>query len=416
MKFVAPLLLLTVLVAGCQRSPNSSDSGPAADISKIECNVYYETVIQQKGKPPTVRRAEVTFKNLNPYPVKSIRVKARFSFRNSPLKFEVERLFDKDLRSVGNLYQGILLPMHSSKADWVDIPVTPEAWRNDSVLEVTIVDAQRASAPTKVTDAPGLIAMMFERKQDEVMKAFKDNPELLKIRTKTNATPLHLAVLFGDVNVFDFLMAQGLDPKATSNRGHNLLHYGALSTPEMIRHVAKLGVRPTLTSESSYSPLHYAVEMGNLDAIEPLVKAGADPNARTRYKVTPLLHAIQRYHPRLAVEMKRLGGRTDVFDNRGVGPMGFAVGTSSLELLDEMLKHNLGKVNEKSPTGMDPIFLSVDWGRPDVFVWLVKHGADPNDKSVRGESTLEYLKRTRLPGGYAMWNKALAEVGLPALW
>ncbi len=44
------------------------------------------------------------------------------------------------------------------------------------------------------------------------------------------------------------------------------------------------GAKVDMKTYSGYTPLHLAVEKNHLDAAEPLLSYGADPNAKASYK------------------------------------------------------------------------------------------------------------------------------------
>jgi ankyrin repeat protein len=58
---------------------------------------------------------------------------------------------------------------------------------------------------------------------------------------------------------------------------------------------------------SNDTPLHYAAYWGDVRAIEILVAAGADVDARGAYGATPLLNAVTRGHYPAAARLLELG-------------------------------------------------------------------------------------------------------------
>lgn len=414
--------LVGVLMLGCaagKGSPESQKSAyPPADVSKIKPDFVESHWSGPTGAPPVGRGATLRIRNLNPYPIFAVKVKGRIRYDNSPKTFEVESEV-KDLVSTGNLYQGLLMPGHFSKLFSIDIPMSRDGWRNDSHTEADIVEARRLVGPKdakQVDTVPKLIGWMIEQPLETVLKGFQENPKLLRLRTDRNATPLHLATLLGEPKALDALVSLGLDPEAQTKSGHNLYHYAALSTPAMIQKVRQLRVKPKLTNESQYSPLHYAVEFGNMAVIEPLVRAGCDPNAKEKSGMTPLLWALYWNHPNAAIELKRLGAKTAVFDEGGVGPIGKAIQFGSVEVLDVLYKNKIGSIHEEGPTGITPIILSVDIGAEEAFQWLIRHGAKFEKKNAKGVSAKDVLAKNNFEADRMKWGRVLQEVNIAPPW
>lgn len=67
--------------------------------------------------------------------------------------------------------------------------------------------------------------------------------------------------------------------------------------------------------------LHRAVLSATPEAIKILLDHGADPNSRNNHNETPTLFACRRGHPAVLHTLVSRGGRLDVNDNSGKGPV-----------------------------------------------------------------------------------------------
>ena len=111
----------------------------------------------------------------------------------------------------------------------------------------------------------------------------------MEARGEDGATPLHWATTADAVNA---LIAAGADIEAPDRDGATPLN-GAYSAETVIA-LLEAGAEPNTREEwRGFTPLHYAALWGNTEAIEALVTAGADIEARNFLGETPLHQAAQ---------------------------------------------------------------------------------------------------------------------------
>jgi ankyrin repeat protein len=79
--------------------------------------------------------------------------------------------------------------------------------------------------------------------------------------------------------------------------GRDPLHYAAMNNdPDTIRDRLAAGVPVDLSEQRArYTPLHFAVDNGALEAAIALLDAGADIEARADRDITPLHLAVSRW-------------------------------------------------------------------------------------------------------------------------
>ncbi|ABC77043.1 ankyrin repeat domain-containing protein [Syntrophus aciditrophicus] len=68
-------------------------------------------------------------------------------------------------------------------------------------------------------------------------------------------------------------------------------------------------------------PLHYAAEHGPTEIVILLLTHGANPNSRTKYKVTPLHYAAQGGNIVIAKLLIKFGARVEATDDQGKTPL-----------------------------------------------------------------------------------------------
>ncbi len=142
----------------------------------------------------------------------------------------------------------------------------------------------------------------------DVIRVFADHKIGLNTRGALQQTPLHAGVgnVFSNVRqkhaeVTKLLLSLGADPAAKDSSGHTPLHaavslIGQLPAAEAILTTAK-NVDVNARDDAGSTPLHQAAAFGRLDAVQLLLKHGADPTLRNQEGDTPLDRAVKMKLP-----------------------------------------------------------------------------------------------------------------------
>ena len=171
-------------------------------------------------------------------------------------------------------------------------------------------------------------------------------------RTKLDLTPLHLAASVGYVEAVKTLLKGGADFHAKADNRitpltvaiqssfsesvialleagaeiehkkesgfsslHNAAVFGNAATiADLIAHGA--GVHIETKTEGGFTPLHFAASLGKEEAVIALLNAGADPNARAKEGVTPLILAKDNDRLTGTEALQRLEDATQYGANR----------------------------------------------------------------------------------------------------
>ncbi|KAJ3025255.1 UNVERIFIED_CONTAM: hypothetical protein HDU68_007325 [Siphonaria sp. JEL0065] len=182
-------------------------------------------------------------------------------------------------------------------------------------------------------------------------------------------TPLLHACRTGQLEIVNFLIEKGANIFAADNMGKSALIYAIKNGYfELVVRLLEEGADAAACDTSDNSPLHYACAFGWKDIAKALLEYGqAELNALNSWKCTPLMIADVKGHFGLTQYLLELPGiEVNFLDKNGFSMLHlmFATEMSSTQDVEMRIKQ---------------------------LESLLKHGADPNVKSVHGETVLHML-------------------------
>lgn len=190
------------------------------------------------------------------------------------------------------------------------------------------------------------------------------DPALIGNRLPNGRTPLHTAAYGDKLSIVALLISRGANTDDTTNAGSAPLHGAAVSGYEdVVKLLVEKGANVNITNQGGYTPLTNGALNGSLTIMKCLVDAGANLDPKTAEEQIPLLCAINSRNPE-AVEFLLKSGA----DPNRAAPNGEnAVLTASLWTI------------------WDPGNAEVMRG---ILQSLLEHGADPNDPVPNGRTAL----------------------------
>ena len=137
--------------------------------------------------------------------------------------------------------------------------------------------------------------------------------------------------------------------------------------------------------------LFCAAQYGEVRKLTSLLRAGANPNSRDKYRRTPLHWACQEGHLAVVKKLIKLGAHLNSVDNQHCSPLRQAVGEGNLKIVNHLLRAG-ANVNQKCKADDNGSILQTAsaWNRLEIAKRLVSFGAKINAKDSSGRTALYF--------------------------
>ncbi|MBO6783602.1 MAG: ankyrin repeat domain-containing protein [Alphaproteobacteria bacterium] len=144
------------------------------------------------------------------------------------------------------------------------------------------------------------------------------------------------------------------------------------------------------------------------DAIEKLLRAGADPNVKDENGVTPLINVAARGNRRAVQLLLDAGARIDEDGRNGCTPLTWAA-RNGWEQVVEILVARGADIDHRDKAGMTPLMRASWNGQVAAVGKLLELGADVSVTDNNGFSALGYALAGRHPVVVAFLKRAGGE-------
>jgi len=125
------------------------------------------------------------------------------------------------------------------------------------------------------------------------------------------------------------------------------------------------------------TPLHWAVRANDLNAVQQLLKTGANPDAANRYGVTPLSLAAENASAPMIQALLKAGAHP----NNAI--LMDAARTGNGEVVRMLLARGADANARESSLGETALMWAAAENHPEAVRALIEHGADPNARSEK---------------------------------
>ncbi|XP_028159650.1 ankycorbin isoform X1 [Ostrinia furnacalis] len=226
-------------------------------------------------------------------------------------------------------------------------------------------------------------------------------PALADARDADGLTPLHLAVVHGNVPLVQTLLAAGADVNARDDEHHTVVHWATVcGEVGALRAVLAAGADPATPDQHGGYPLHYAAQMcgapaatdhqsrgAALEVLRALVKeGGASVEVRDADGRTPLLWAASAGSAAAVLALHQAGAKVDDADRDGLTALHCAAARGHTEALETLVGLCGARVDVADSHGCTPLHYAAALGHADATSALLQHGADAHRQDRRGRS------------------------------
>ena len=230
------------------------------------------------------------------------------------------------------------------------------------------------------------------RKLEHIEILLKNGADI-NIQNSKGRTPLHEAVLSNDLEMVQFLLTHGARVIGSDNQGVTpLMHAPSREMTEILLKApfGKSFINQTSKEDRGGSALHYAVRRGDLEQVKLLFENGANPNALTMRRVSPLQVAFGWNRDwKIIEELIKNGASLTHKDQSGQNVLFYA---HTKEKLIKLLETDARQfINEEGDEGT-VLHYRVANGNLKLLRILIKAGADVNAVNQEGVTPLTLAK------------------------
>lgn len=214
-------------------------------------------------------------------------------------------------------------------------------------------------------------------------------------RNSEGNNALYLAIIKNRQRLGEMLLAKNADIFSTNNKNYSPLRL-ALKAGGTVMDWIITSQTIKATDGSGNTVLHYAAEWELEEAINVLIKKGADIACKNANGETPLFNATKTNNPKIIDLLMREGSDPNVRDNLGSTTLHTAVRWDATNSARKLISLGVD-VNAQNISGKSALAEAVLTGKLDAAKLLLSYNADPNSSDITGRTILMDAIRGRNP-------------------
>jgi len=225
---------------------------------------------------------------------------------------------------------------------------------------------------------------------DSIASFFEKNGALSAIERPAPSTPVHTALLAGNLLTLKRHILAGTSVNKRDNTGYTLLHRAAERGDQAaVDYLLESGANVELRERSSLTTaLHMAAAAGNLEVVVALIEYEAQLDWIDKVRRTPLHLATKNGHLAIVDVLLDNGADADVMDKFENPPLHIAVKAGYIAIAKRLIDADADINLIGGPLKEAPLHLAVQGGQTDFAKDLLGKGADVNRKDKIGKTPL----------------------------
>lgn len=275
----------------------------------------------------------------------------------------------------------------------------PQAKRHCRLTAValTLLLASTLSRAAETLDSP-LVEAARNQDQKSVRTLLAQKVDV-NARSSDGSTALLWLAHWNDLDTANLLLAAGADANAANDFRTTPMSEACVNgNSAFVRSLLKSGANPNTPIATGETPLMTCARSGSADAVRMLVEYGAAVNTKDPTGQTALMWAAAERHPDVVKALIDAHADLKANTKQGFTAIHFAARVGDLESVQELLAAGvdvniltqteggtnrvtnfLGISKTVGSLGYTPLLVAVVRGQVDLALWLLDHGADPNN-------------------------------------
>jgi ankyrin repeat protein len=239
------------------------------------------------------------------------------------------------------------------------------------------------------------------RNQDQkAIRALLTQKIDVNARASDGSTPLLWLAHWNDLEIATLLLGAGADANAANDYRMTPLSEACTNgNSAFVRLLLKSGANPNTAAATGVTPLMTCAKSGSADAVRMLIEYGAAVNAKEpTQNQTALMWAAAEHHPDVVKAFIDAHADLKANSKQGFTAIHFAARVGDLDSVKLLLAAGvdvniltqaagaenrvssfLGIAKTQGALGYTPLLVAVVRGQIDLALYLLDHGADPNN-------------------------------------
>lgn len=295
-----------------------------------------------------------------------------------------------------NNYEGVeFLLQHGAQVDAIDQPngltslMLAAAKDYRDILQLLLAyDAQvDAIVPNGLT----ALSMAAQEGHLDILQLLLKNEAHINHQDNDGFTALHHAVLGNHISSARFLLDNGAKVDLLENQKKTPLWCASRKGyADIVELLLAYKADIDIPMEDNCTPLCIATCIGHMPIIRMLIEHGANPNTgicTETGEFTPLMLAIENNNYEAIELLLKSGAQVNGMSSDGWTPLMLATQGGDLNILQLLLQHG-AQIDTMSPDGWSSLMIAARKGHLDALQLLLKNGADINHQASQQETTL----------------------------